>query len=396
MPARRNVMSRSSLSGLSDRELLARVKTLVEKERATTVEILLHLNEVERRRLYLSLGYPSLFEYCTWHLGYSNSAAGRRIRAARCIREYPEVLDLLEKNEVSLMTVSLVASVLTPENRRDLLGKIRKKSEREVEGILAGYRPPVVYRDRARPVCVAVAASREMAPANSGQTCPSTPTGGSEISPSAAGGSAAGPPRSCTELRPSVTSTHDTPTSPPNSPSVRLERKLLIQFLASEAFMQKFEKARGLLSNRMSEASFERVFETLIDEFLERHSPESKKKRREKRPAKSEETKKTVKTTCPDPNIRDVPACSDGNKRHIPAVVRDTVFARDKGQCTYVGATGRRCGSTRSLQVDHIVPYARGGSSTPGNLRLLCGKHNRFEAERIYGANTMHRYRPRE
>jgi hypothetical protein len=64
------------LSGLSDRELLARVKALVSRERATTLEILLHLIEVERRRLHLGLGYPSLFEYCTRHLGYSSTAAG--------------------------------------------------------------------------------------------------------------------------------------------------------------------------------------------------------------------------------------------------------------------------------------------------------------------------------
>ena len=55
----------ASLRGLSDRELLARVKDLVSRERAVTLEILVHLIEVERRRLHLGLGYPSLFEYCT-------------------------------------------------------------------------------------------------------------------------------------------------------------------------------------------------------------------------------------------------------------------------------------------------------------------------------------------
>jgi hypothetical protein len=31
-----------------------------------------------------------------------------------------------------------------------------------------------------------------------------------------------------------------------------------------------------------------------------------------------------------------------------------------------------------------------------GNLRLLCGKHNRLEAQRVYGAKAIRRYRPRE
>ncbi len=76
--------------------------------------------------------------------------------AARCVRDYPEVYELLEKNEVNLVTISLVASILDESNAKDLIGKIRGKSQREVEAIVATYRPPVSMRDRAKPVCVAV------------------------------------------------------------------------------------------------------------------------------------------------------------------------------------------------------------------------------------------------
>ncbi|MBP2680686.1 MAG: nuclease, partial [Candidatus Krumholzibacteriota bacterium] len=71
--------------------------------------------------------------------------------------------------------------------------------------------------------------------------------------------------------------------------------------------------------------------------------------------------------------------------RYIPAAVRDAVFARDKGRCTYTGPDGKRCGSTHNLQIDHIVPFACGGTALIHNLRLLCGKHNRLSAERIFG-----------
>jgi 5-methylcytosine-specific restriction endonuclease McrA len=47
------------------------------------------------------------------------------------------------------------------------------------------------------------------------------------------------------------------------------------------------------------------------------------------------------------------------------------VFTRDKGRCTFKGATGSHCGSTRHLQIDHIVPFARGGTNAASNLRLL-------------------------
>jgi 5-methylcytosine-specific restriction endonuclease McrA len=54
--------------------------------------------------------------------------------------------------------------------------------------------------------------------------------------------------------------------------------------------------------------------------------------------------------------------------RDIPRPVKIAVVTRDGGKC-------RRCGSTRDLQFDRIVPNSRGGSSTDeNNIRLLCGK----------------------
>ncbi|UCF06333.1 MAG: HNH endonuclease, partial [bacterium] len=82
--------------------------------------------------------------------------------------------------------------------------------------------------------------------------------------------------------------------------------------------------------------------------------------------------------------------------RHIPASVRDEVFARDGGRCTFVGPEGKRCGSRWNIQVDHIVPYGKGGDSSPENLRLLCAKHNNLEAGRAYGVNKIKKYRRRE
>ncbi|MBI4720422.1 MAG: HNH endonuclease, partial [Chitinivibrionia bacterium] len=87
---------------------------------------------------------------------------------------------------------------------------------------------------------------------------------------------------------------------------------------------------------------------------------------------------------------------SPSNTRHIPASVRDEVFARDKGRCVYVGTTGERCESTQALQIDHIVPFARGGATIASNLRLLCAKHNRIAAEEVFGEAISRRYVARD
>ena len=65
--------------------------------------------------------------------------------------------------------------------------------------------------------------------------------------------------------------------------------------------------------------------------------------------------------------------------RAIPAAVKREVWRRDRGRCSYVDHTsGRRCGSQHLLQIDHVVPYARGGATEPDNLRLLCAAHHRY------------------
>lgn len=66
----------------TDHELCHRLEVLVARERGLTCEIVLHLVEAGRCRLHCKAGYSSLFDYYTRGLGYSESAAGRRIRAA--------------------------------------------------------------------------------------------------------------------------------------------------------------------------------------------------------------------------------------------------------------------------------------------------------------------------
>lgn len=76
------------------------------------------------------------------------------------------------------------------------------------------------------------------------------------------------------------------------------------------------------------------------------------------------------------------------NPRHVPAHVKRAVAKRDQGRCTFVGDGGHRCESRR-VEFDHIVPVARGGSSTVANLRLRCRAHNQYAAEREFGAAFM-------
>jgi len=66
---------------------------------------------------------------------------------------------------------------------------------------------------------------------------------------------------------------------------VRIEQRLLIHFLAKKEFWAKLEEVKALLSNKIPGGTFEEVFEVLMNEFIDRHSPEKRTQRREKRQA---------------------------------------------------------------------------------------------------------------
>jgi hypothetical protein len=128
-------MSAPCLRSLPDKPLIDRLTALVKREHECTIDILHHLNEVERRRLHRDYGYASLFRYCTERLGYSASAASRRIATARAINRYPAVLELLTRREVSLTTVYKVAGVAFKRDDPSLFERIRGKSQGAVDEI---------------------------------------------------------------------------------------------------------------------------------------------------------------------------------------------------------------------------------------------------------------------
>jgi hypothetical protein len=126
---------------LSDEQLISRVKDLVRHEHRATAAVIVHLAELDARRLYRGEGCSSMFTYCTQLLGFSERAAYARIEAARTLRRYPMVLDRLLNGSLNLTSVVLLAAHLTPENHVALLDEAAGRTRRQVEEIVARLRP---------------------------------------------------------------------------------------------------------------------------------------------------------------------------------------------------------------------------------------------------------------
>ena len=71
--------------------------------------------------------------------------------------------------------------------------------------------------------------------------------------------------------------------------------------------------------------------------------------------------------------------------RYLPAADREQALEGAAYQCEYVAPGGRRCTERTALQIDHVKPYAKGGTHDLKNLRVLCPRHNLYSAEREFG-----------
>ena len=137
-------------------------------------------------------------------------------------------------------------------------------------------------------------------------------------------------------------------------------QRYLFQCTGGEALRAMLQEARELMSHQNPGGDFE----TVLLEALELLLPELKKR-------------------------KFAASGTKGSDRYISSRVKEQVWERDGGACTFVGESGRRCGSRRQIEFDHVVPVACGGEATVDNVRCLCQAHNQLEAERRFGAGFM-------
>lgn len=444
--ARKDIQNKSirteSFRRLSDDALIKQLLKTRGDERSVQLEILKYLNEVDRRRLYVPRGYRSPFEFCTGCLKYSNSSAGRRIGAARCIRRFPQVERMFLAGELDLTVVARIARVLTKENAAEILAWIKGRPFRDVEIFVSRHEPGRFVRDMVKPVIFMTGSTDAgITPGNGGVANVFFASGSTdELSPSRT-------PAKCkasftfTPNAGSKSSQHIDKKSdrnrvsaacerPETAERVLLDEKFKIQFTVDPAFMEKLAKVRSLLSTKYPRGlNLETLFNIVMSEYLDRHSPEKRIQRRNSRKRRGSTAGKEsggkkehhaedtvtegiedqaiktgeLETGVPPPHGRQrgEDRRSTGRNptkrpakrtRHIPRAVRDEVFARDGGRCTFISDNGKRCNSDWNLEIDHVIPFAKGGDNSPENLRLLCAEHNRLAAERVYGKDHMDKF----
>jgi hypothetical protein len=389
---------------LTNLELELRLKDLASKERKLLHVILEHIKEFENRKLYLARAYSSVFEYLVKELGYSNSAAMRRIEAARLLRDVPVVAQKIQEGTLNLSQIGELSRALK-EKEKITGNKISKEVKADLVFSISGK----TTQETQKELAVAL----------------------------------------------------DIPVQDFEKQKVQQDQSLRIEITLSKGQLDKLQQCKDLaahllMQNFNNQASWATLFEILADQYLNKKKMNLKPKARIEAPPmaieaismrigtlgkKAETPSKIVrnhsralkKAAANSLNIismngsgSDISSDSDSSSnfctstrarpskssivsssdlsiessadssvstpnpiadaaihnriyKKVTPLLKRTVLLRD-GCCQYLDpATGKRCHSKFGLEVDHKTSQWAGGQHTLINLRTLCRKHNSYK-----------------
>lgn len=424
---------------VTDVELVRRLEHLVKVDRVLGVKLLVHLGELNERRLFLERGYSSIYEYCKGALGMSGDEAYFRVRAAKVGRQFPLVLERLGAGAVHLSGVNLLAPFFTNENHAMLLARAEGKTKKQIEVLVAEVAPrsdaparlrrlptKCARKEPASPLqsLVAPPSAEPMSPLAAAKKPPTVALSLSEAPVVAAAPSTfalQSPAASVVAAAPFVLQL------PPNRACTKplSPGRFKLEVTLGQEAHDRLEQLQELLRHQNPSGDLAKIVERALTELLEREmkrrfAQTSTPKRRVacesdrsgtgSRAAVRQSACEPVRSEPPVPapvervslesarsGRRAAVECRAGaalgepqRSRYIPREVVRQVFARDAGQCTFVSPDGHRCAARGFLELHHHeTTFAHGGAATPANLRLACRAHNFFLAEQEYGREFM-------
>ena len=307
-------------------EFADQLRRLYTRERMAMADFMVALVEFDRRRLYLELGFNSLWKFCLEGLHLGEGATNLRTRAVGLLRRFPRLLEPLRDGRLNLSTLCELGKVLDEQNLTEMIERAACKTHEETEIIVASIRPKEVRSQ-----------GLFQAPVSTARSAP-TPQ------PSAPPQEAVSPQTAPERLPPAFE-----PPAPPRALEPVSATHWRFRALLSKKTRDKLLAARELAASTVG-TEWDGLVCAMAEAYIEK--VEKRLAKKTDRPRKPNQAPKEDDT--------------------ITAEVRRLVWERDQGQCSWVGPDGHRCDARRHLNYDHIIPRAQGGPSTVDNLRLLC------------------------
>ncbi len=137
----------NALETIADKVLIDHVLQLASSERLSQIELLKYLGELADRKLFLGLGFSSMWDFCRRALKFSASVSQQRILVAKATRKYPAMLEMLEDGRLTLCTAADLVPLLSDEHAEKVLALAAGKSRREIQNLDTGAGRKRVERD---------------------------------------------------------------------------------------------------------------------------------------------------------------------------------------------------------------------------------------------------------
>ncbi len=153
-----------NLKHLIDDTLLKNTEAAALTVRESITNLLHHLAEVQRRRLFARVGCNSFFDYCVRVLHMSQGEAARRVSASRALTEFPELEEKIVSGTLTVTAISQAqvffkserknSNALPSERRREILMELENQTSRAAEKILLSYssQPELAGKERSRQI----------------------------------------------------------------------------------------------------------------------------------------------------------------------------------------------------------------------------------------------------
>ncbi len=271
------------------------------RELSSLQDILRHLKEIDRRRLFSERGFASIYEYAMTRLKYSYDEVHRRVCAMKLLRDMPEIESKIADGSLQLTHLTQARSFFqkvehSREKKLEILSQLENTTKAETKKILYNK-----------------------------------------------------------------------------------ELKARYSFEADHSFKVIVEKLKGLHPY----LSFDDLMRKVCKIALEKCDPLAKAERVQAKEKARGESRASAKPVVQRRSTANVP------NRYIPAKTKQQVWLASSGKC-------QNCSSTFALELDHVVPFAKGGSNNAENLRLLCRNCNQRKAIKAYGGTKMEQYLLRE
>lgn len=308
----------ANLQRLNDIELHESLKNKTLEERAILADVIAHIHEADRRRLYLKYNYTSLFDYLVKEMNYHGGSAQRRIDAARLLGAVPEIRSDIASGALNLTQLTAVA--------QGIKQKLKTESNRED---LPALKQNLIFQ------------RRELLEKVKNQKLP--------------------------QVQKIIAETLDIEVKTQERKTVQQDGSMRVELTLNAEQVVLLEKVKNLISHTYPNATIVDVLVLGLKEIERKKDPLLKG------------LKKVTATKSSDAVQPVTTSVVVKMRKPISSAIKRELF--EKHQCCQWRnqKSNQICGSTFQLQTDHVLPLWAGGGNEPENLQVLCSRHNKLK-----------------